>query len=95
MSILSSQSNDFSGGWVKDGPVAPRRCKIDIGLHCQVGVRVQHIVVSAVRVSDLLDPFDVVAVAMKLDGVIVDDDKPITEQAVGNLIDKEWVNFGG
>jgi len=43
-----------------------------------------------VRMRFICNLFDVITVVVKLNRVIVDDDKPVAEQALCDLINEEW-----
>ncbi len=85
--------NDFSRSLVKDCAVPARCGEILISLHRKSCIGVHQIIVSSVYVRCVLNPLDVIAVAVELNGIIVDDDIPISEDTLCDLVDNERFNL--
>ena len=87
-------AHNFPGFGMENCAVTARGCKVDVRPHCQGCVCVNHAVVSKVWVVDILYLFNVIAVAVELDGIAVNNDIPVAEQTLRDLVDEKRFNLG-
>ena len=85
---------NFPGFGMENCAVTARWGKVNVRPHCQGCVCVNHAIVSKVWVVGILYLFNVVAVAVELDSIAVNNDIPIPKQTLCNLVNKKRLNLG-